>query len=61
MMCRLSKDMFIELYKSYNYSNIHYTGSVRGMIKLKYWDKDDIFVRCGSYIYNVSRPVKEWH
>jgi len=37
--------------------SIHYTGSVRGMKKLGYWGKDDICVRCGQYIYNLSRTV----
>lgn len=55
----LSKDMFIEMFKSYEYANIHYTGSVKGMIKLGYWNKTDTIVRCGKYIYNVSRPVKD--
>lgn len=35
--------------------SIHYTGSVRGMKKLGYWGKDDTCVRCGQYIYNMSR------
>lgn len=34
--------------------SIHHTGSVRGMKKLGYWDKDDVCVRCGQYIYNMS-------
>lgn len=37
--------------------SIHYTGSVRGMKKLKYCGKDDECVRCGQYIYNISRTV----
>ena len=31
--------------------SIHRTGSVMGMVKLGYWDKDADKVRCGSYIY----------
>ena len=30
---------------------IHRTGSVRGMVKLGYWDKDGDKVRCGNWIY----------
>ena len=38
--------------------SIHYTGSVRGMKKLRYWGKDDVCVRCGQYIYNLSITIK---
>jgi len=34
--------------------SIDASGSVRGMKKLGYWGKDDVCVRCGSYIYNLS-------
>lgn len=34
--------------------SIHYTGSVKGMKKLGLWGKDDICVRCGQWIYNLS-------
>ena len=37
--------------------SIHYTGSVSGMKKLGCWGKDDICVRCGQYIYNMSRYI----
>lgn len=37
--------------------SIHYTGSVRGMKKLGYWGKHDVCVRCGQYIYNISRTL----
>lgn len=45
--------------------SIHYTGSVRGMKKLGYWGKNDVCVRCGAYIYNLSRyigpyPARRW-
>ena len=30
---------------------IHITGSIRGMIKLGFWKKDDSFVRHGNWIY----------
>ena len=36
--------------------SIHYTGSVRGMKKLS-WKKDDVCVRCGQYIYNLSITI----
>lgn len=39
--------------------SIHYTGSVLGMKKLGYWDKDDVCVRCGQYIYNLSKEVTQ--
>lgn len=37
--------------------SIHYTGSVRGMKKQGFWGKDDRCVRCGQYIYNLSRYI----
>jgi hypothetical protein len=37
--------------------NIDKTGSVRGMKKLGYWEKKDKIVRCGGYVYNISRIV----
>lgn len=37
--------------------SIHCIGSVRGMKKLGYWDKDDVCVRCGQYIYNISKTI----
>lgn len=37
--------------------SIHYTGSVRGMKKLKFWGKHDRCVRCGQYIYNLSITI----
>lgn len=30
---------------------IHRSGSVRGMVKQGFWDKDSDKVRCGNYIY----------
>lgn len=30
---------------------IHRTGSVKGMVKLKFWDKDSDKVRHGDFIY----------
>lgn len=37
--------------------SIHYTGSVRGMKKLGFWGEHDTCVRCGQYIYNLSRWI----
>lgn len=34
-----------------NCSCIHRTGSVSGMIKLGFWNKNDNFVRHGNWIY----------
>ena len=36
------------------YPNFHASGSVAGMKKL-YYGENALLVRCGSYIYNVSR------
>lgn len=33
------------------YSCIHKTGSVKGMVKLGFWDKDSDKVRHGNWIY----------
>ena len=38
--------------------SIHYTGSVRGMKKQGFWDKNDRCVRCGQYIYNLSQYIR---
>lgn len=35
------------------YPNFHKSGSIKGM-KAKFYGKDALLVRCGSYIYNVS-------
>lgn len=32
-------------------ASIHITGSVKGMVKLGYWDEDADKVKRGSYIY----------
>ena len=34
-----------------NCPNIHRTGSVRGMVKLGFWDKNSDKVRQGNWIY----------
>ena len=42
------------------FPNFHKTGSVRGMRKL-YYGKGCLWVRCGSYIYNVSAEPNIYH
>ncbi len=37
--------------------SIHKSGSVRGMKKLGYWGKNDVCVRIGDYIYNLSITI----
>lgn len=37
-----------------DYPNFSVTGSIAGM-KKKYYGKDALLVRCGSWIYNVTR------
>ena len=39
-----------------NYPNFHKSGSIKGM-KEKYYGKDALLVRCGSYIYNVPANI----
>lgn len=34
-----------------NCSSIHITGSIRGMVKLGFWDKNSDKVRHGNWIY----------
>lgn len=42
------------------FGNFHKSGSITGM-KNKYYGKDALLVRCGSYIYNVtSEPRIYW-
>lgn len=38
------------------YPNFHKSGSIRGM-KERFYGKDAMLVRCGSYIYNVPKKV----
>jgi hypothetical protein len=38
--------------------SIHCTGNVKGMKKLGCWGKNDICVRIGNYIYNLSITLK---
>lgn len=39
-----------------NYPNFHKSGSIAGM-KKKFYGKDALLVRCGSYIYNVPQRI----
>ena len=50
---------YIKLTKSEQnrHPSIHYTGSVAGMKKLGFWDKEDVCVRFGQYIYNLSKVI----
>ncbi len=43
-----------------NCPNFSKTGSITGMKKL-YYGMDALLVKCGSYIYNVSRYPDIWH
>lgn len=56
------RTMKLTKYDKAVHPSIHYTGSVAGMKKAGYWGKDDIIVRYGEYIYNLSiftTPIKE--
>lgn len=44
-------------YNIWRYSNIHCSGSILGMKKQGYWNKDDLIVKCGSYYYNVPANI----
>lgn len=44
----------LSAYDKAHHPSINRTGSVRGMKKLGFWGKDDICVRCGQFIYNLS-------
>ena len=39
-----------------SYPNFHKSGSIKGM-KEKYYGKDALLVRCGSYIYKVDLRI----
>lgn len=43
-----------------DYPNFSVTGSIKGM-KDKYYGKDALLVRCGSYIYNVTRRPEYYY
>ena len=42
------------------FPNFHCSGSIRGM-KEKFYGKDALLVRCGSYIYNVTSRPEIYH
>ena len=42
------------------FPNFSSTGSVRGM-KEKFYGKDALLVRCGSYIYNVTEKPEIYY
>lgn len=42
------------------YPNFSVTGNIAGM-KAKYYGKDALLVRCGSWIYNVSRSPEIYY
>ena len=42
------------------YPSFSRTGSISGM-KAKYYGKDALLVRCGSYIYNVTSNPEIYH
>lgn len=44
------------IYHIERYPNFHKSGSIKGM-KEKYYGKDALLVRCGSYIYNVPNSI----
>lgn len=39
-----------------DYPSFHRSGSIKGM-KEKYYGKDALLVRCGSYIYHVPERI----
>lgn len=43
-----------------DYPNFSVTGSIAGM-KQKYYGKDALLVRCGSWIYNVTRSPEIYY
>ena len=43
-------------FRLYNFPSFHVSGSIKGM-KERYYGKDALLVRCGSYIYNVSPRI----
>lgn len=43
-----------QILKIDDYPNFSVSGSIRGM-KNRFYGKDALLVRCGSYIYNVTK------
>jgi len=52
---KLRKDHGIQL-SELGYANFHYTGSIKGM-KAKYYGRNALLVRQGSWIYNVDEYI----
>lgn len=51
--CKYLKVEDGERFRISDYPNFHKTGSIQGM-KDRYYGKDALLVKCGSYIYNVT-------
>ena len=43
-----------------NFPNCHITASIKGM-RDKYWGKDALIIKSGSYYYNVSSSPDIYH
>ena len=43
-----------------NLPNFHQSGSIKGM-KEKFYGRDALLVKCGSYIYNVTSKPNIYH
>lgn len=43
-----------------NFPNFHKSGSIAGMKKM-FYGENALLVRCGDYIYNVSRKPEIYH
>ena len=42
------------------FPNFHVSGSIKGM-KKQFYGKDALLVRCGSWIFNVTREPSIYH
>lgn len=49
-----------ERVKISDFPNFHKTGSIKGM-KRRVYGKNALLVRCGDYIYNVTRKPDIYH
>lgn len=54
-MNKMSRNIILDRHPS-----IHKTGSVLGMKKLGYWGKNDVCVKIGEYIYNISITIPNY-
>ena len=52
----LSAKAYGDFMDNSNFPSFSKTGSIRGM-KEKFYGKDALLVRCGSYIYNVDQKT----